>query len=89
MKSVGSAYGSQNAQQQAQFERLQLKMAKRPLLDHAVSVSDFVRISLALEQAIARKEISQSRRRDARGAIDLSRLLGSELRWHARIDSCC
>src|SRR6266446_1280685 len=27
--------------------------------------------------------------RDARGAIDLSRLLGSELRWHARIDSCC
>jgi hypothetical protein len=33
MKSVGSAYGSQNAQQQAQFERLQFKMAKRPLLD--------------------------------------------------------
>jgi hypothetical protein len=32
---------------------------------------------------------AKSRRRDARGAIDLSRLLGSELRWHARIDSCC
>jgi hypothetical protein len=31
---------------------------------------------------------AKSRRRDAHGAIDLSRLLGSELRWHARIDSC-
>jgi len=31
---------------------------------------------------------AKSRRRDARGAIDLSRLLGSELRWLSRIDSC-
>ena len=31
---------------------------------------------------------AKSRRRDARGAIGLSRLIGSELRWLARIDSC-
>jgi hypothetical protein len=31
---------------------------------------------------------AKSRRCDARGAIDLSRLLGSGLGWHARIDSC-
>jgi hypothetical protein len=31
---------------------------------------------------------AKSRRRDARAAIDLSRSLGSELGWHARIDSC-
>jgi len=32
IKSVGSAYGSRNAQQWAQFERSQFKMAKRRLL---------------------------------------------------------
>jgi hypothetical protein len=33
MKSVGSAYGSRNAQQQAQFERLQFKMASADYYD--------------------------------------------------------
>jgi len=31
---------------------------------------------------------AKSRRRDARGAIGLFRLIGSELHWLARIDSC-
>jgi hypothetical protein len=31
---------------------------------------------------------AKSRRRDSRGAIGLSRLIGSELCWLARIDSC-
>jgi hypothetical protein len=31
---------------------------------------------------------ARSWRRDARGAIGVSRLIGSELRWLARIDSC-
>src|SRR5919106_1056494 len=34
------------------------------------------------------RAVALPRRRDARGAIGLSRLIGSELRWLARIDSC-
>jgi endonuclease YncB( thermonuclease family) len=35
------------------------------------------------------QRVRKKPRRDARGAIDLSRLLGSELHWLARIDSFC
>jgi hypothetical protein len=48
-------------------------------------------VFLEKRQAIDNAETracAKSQRHDARGAIDLSRLPGSELRWHARIDSC-
>jgi hypothetical protein len=35
------------------------------------------------------QRVRKKPRRDARGAIDLSRLLGSELHWLARIGSFC
>jgi hypothetical protein len=46
----------------------------------------FVEKRQAIDYAETRA-CAKSRGCDTRGAIDLSRSLGSELRWHARIDS--